>query len=91
MARCAEDGEDCEKGIPALKHIIERWAGRYVSQSDVEVAAALHPGITGSYPNFNLSKRLVLPNDRRLVGIGEALSQDYRAHLDREVYATVEA
>jgi|SRR6266404_2796895 len=30
-----------------LKHIIENWAGRYVSQSDVEVAANLHPRIKG--------------------------------------------
>lgn len=74
-----------------LKHFIERWAGRYVSESDVNVAAAMHAGINGSYPNFNLSKRLVLPNDRRLEGIGEALSQDYRKSLDRDVYATVEA
>ncbi len=73
-----------------LKHVIERWAGRYVSQTDVEVAAALHPAITGSYPSFNLSKRLVLPNDRRLEGIGEALSQDYRERLERDDYATVE-
>lgn len=75
-----------------LKHIIEKWAGRYVSQDDVEVAAAaLHPRVTGKYPNFNLSARLVMPNDRRLQGIGEALSQDYRERLDPTVYAVVEA
>jgi hypothetical protein len=58
-----------------LKHIIEKWAGRYVSQSDVEVAAAMHPRIRGKYPDFNLSARLVLPSDKRLEGIGEALTQ----------------
>lgn len=75
------------KEFRPLKHIIERWAGRYVSQDDVEIAASLHPRIRGKYPNFNLSTRLVLPSDRRLEGIGEALTQDYRARLDPQVYA----
>jgi len=56
----------------ALKHIIENWAGRYVSQSDVEVAAWLHPDIVGEYPRFNVSMRMTRPSDRRLDGIGEA-------------------
>lgn len=38
-----------------LKHIIEKWSGRYVSQSDVEVAAFMHPEIHGTYPYFNIS------------------------------------
>lgn len=70
-----------------LKHIIEKWAGRYISRSDVEVAAAMHPRIRGKYPNFNLSARLVLPSDRRLEGIGEALTQGYRERLDLRTYA----
>jgi hypothetical protein len=70
-----------------LKHIIEKWAGRYVSQSDVEVAATMHPRIQGKYPNFNLSARLVLPSDRRLEGVSEALSQDYRKRLEPKAYA----
>lgn len=56
----------------ALKHIIESWAGRYVSQSDVEVAAELHPLIYGVYPHFNISPRLTLPDISRLDGIEEA-------------------
>lgn len=56
----------------ALKHIIEKWSGRYVSQSDVEVAAWLHPDIIGSYPNFNISSRLTFPSVDRLSGIDEA-------------------
>ena len=55
-----------------IKHIIESWAGRYVSQSDVEVAAHMHPGISGRYPRFNISSRLRRPHPRRLLGIGEA-------------------
>jgi hypothetical protein len=70
-----------------LKHIIEKWAGRYVSQSDVELAAFLHPRITGAYPDFNLSAKLVLPSDRRLQGIGEALTQGYRTRMDVRAYA----
>jgi hypothetical protein len=33
-----------KKGRP-LKHIIEKWGGRYVSQDDVEVAAQMHPEV----------------------------------------------
>lgn len=69
-----------------LKHIIEEWAGRYISQSDVEVAAHLHPRISGKYSNFNLSARLVLPSDRRLEDIGEALIQGYRDCMDPKTY-----
>jgi hypothetical protein len=57
-----------------LKHIIEKWGGRYVSQSDVEVAAYLHKDISGDYPNYNISARLVQPSTVRLMGIGEALT-----------------
>lgn len=59
-----------------LKHMIENWAGRYVSQSDVDVAAEMHPRIYGRYPDFNLSTRLVVPNDCRLSGLGEAFKHE---------------
>jgi hypothetical protein len=75
------------KKFRPLKHVVEKWAGRYISQSDVEVAAAMHPRIRGTYPNFNLSARLVLPSDRRLQGIGEALTQGYRERLDPRTYS----
>lgn len=39
------------------KYIIEAWAGRYISQSDVEVAAELHPEVFGVYPYFNVGGR----------------------------------
>jgi hypothetical protein len=58
-----------------LKYLIERWAGRYVSQSDVEIAAYLHPSITGNYPFYNISSRLTEPSTNRLKNIGEALTQ----------------
>lgn len=48
-----------------LKHLIEDWGGRYVSEQDVEVAAELHK-LRGTYPAFNISRRLVLPSDSRL-------------------------
>jgi hypothetical protein len=41
----------------ANKHEIEKWAGRYISQSDVEVAAELHADVVGIYPHFNISSR----------------------------------
>jgi len=73
-----------------LKHIIEKWAGRYVSQSDVEVAATLHPRISGKYPDFNLSKQLIYPSERRLAAIPEALTQSYREEMEIAAYALYE-
>lgn len=78
------------KKFRPLKHIIEKWAGRYVSQSDVEIAAAMHPRIRGKYPDFNLSARLVRPSDKRLEGISEALTQGYRERLDPKTYSLSE-
>ncbi len=72
------------KAAHPLKHIIERWCGRYVSQSDVEIAAYLHPQVVGKYPFYNISTRLTEPSARRLVGIGEAFahSDTYRNRPD---------
>lgn len=71
----------------ALKHIIEKWAGRYVSTSDVDVAASMHPAIVGSYPYFNISSRLIEPNLRRLEGIEQAGTQPgYREKQTGDVY-----
>lgn len=65
----------------ALKHIIEQWCGRYISTSDVEVAAHMHPEIHGQYPHFNFSARLTRPSTDRLKGIGEAFTQGY--HINK--------
>ena len=62
----------------ATKHLIENWAGCYVSADDVKVAAHLHPLIMGDYPSFNLSSRRVWPHTRRLVDIASAGSMDYK-------------
>ena len=64
----------CRQTYP-IKHYIEKWAGRYVSESDVEVAAYLHPEIKGKYPNFNISSNLIEPRRSRLTGIQEAMTQ----------------
>jgi hypothetical protein len=55
-----------------LKHIIQAWCGRYLSQADVEAAAFLHPDIRGEYPNYNFSRKLTFPEDERLWDIDEA-------------------
>lgn len=66
-----------------IKQFVEAWAGRYVSASDVEVAATLL-GLEGWYPCYNIHKRRTLPHLSRLVGIFEAMTQmDYRRHLGR--------
>jgi hypothetical protein len=71
----------------ALKHLIEKWGGRYVSQSDVEVAAQMHPKVKGKYPYYNISARLVLPAEERLRGIGEAFTHsNYREQQTAEKY-----
>ena len=67
-----------------LKHLIEAWAGRYVSQSDVEVAAHLHPHITGSYPFFSFSSQLVEPSIERLECIEEAMKHSPNRNRHRE-------
>ena len=75
-----------------LKHYVEAWAGRYVSQQDVEAAAELHPDVRGVYPRFNLSANLTEPNYRRLAGIAEAGKHpNYRMHGYRKIYARAEA
>jgi hypothetical protein len=73
-----------------IKHIIERWAGRYVSTTDVDVAAHMHPDITGEYPHFNISARLVRPNSRRLAGLYEAHTQGYEDQNPEQTYASEE-
>lgn len=59
-----------------IKHLIERWAGRYVSTSDVEVAATLHPEIRGVYPFYNISSKLTNPSKGRIQHLAEAYTQD---------------
>ena len=69
-----------------IKHLIEKWAGRYVSQSDVEVAASLHADIKGKYPYFNISSRLTEPSKNRLNNISEAFKHDYQKRHDPSTY-----
>ena len=72
------------------KHIIEAWGGRYVSQSDVELAAAMHPHVFGVYPHFNISARLARPWSGRLQGIGEAGKHSTYAGRYEDVYKDYE-
>jgi hypothetical protein len=75
----------------ALKHLIEQWGARYISQSDVEVAAHMHPRIKGGYPLYNISTKLIWPAEDRLTGIGEAYSQpSYRERQMAETYTSKE-
>jgi hypothetical protein len=75
------------KSHRALKHLIERWAGRYVSQSDVEVAAHMHPAITGVYPSFNISSRLTEPSLSRLEGMLEPSTHHYQPDHKKTAYS----
>ena len=70
-----------------IKHLIENWGGRYVSTSDVCVAAELHPEIHGMYPFFNISARLTEPSMQRLSSISEAMKHsNYRESYDPSIY-----
>lgn len=74
-----------------LKHFIERWAGRYVSQADVDVAAQLHPAVKGRYSKYNIRVNLTLPSVERLNGIGEAFTQAYKiGKFDENIYRSKE-
>jgi len=74
-----------------LKHLIERWGGRYVSSADVCVAAHLHPDIEGSYPEFNISSaRLTEPSLERLNGVSEAMKHKDYYRYDSSVYKVKE-
>ena len=66
-----------------VKAYVEGWAQRYVSTDDVIVAAFLHPRIKGTYPNFNLSAWLTLPDAHRLSGLDVGI-HGYTTHP--EVY-----
>jgi len=96
--RIAYEWLDAQKKIKSptkkpfgLKHLIEKWAGRYISTSDVCVAAELHPNIQGKYPFFNISSRLTEPSLQRLDGIGEAMKhKNYRDTHDAKAYKVQE-
>lgn len=75
----------------AIKHIIEKWAGRYISTTDVVVAAQIHPDVHGTYPHFNISARLTEPSPHRLAGISQAFKHDYRERFDPRTYDRHEA
>lgn len=80
----------CRQSYP-IKHYIEKWAGRYVSENDVEVAAYLHPEIKGKYPNFNISRNLTEPSRTRLTSIPEAMTQlNYHNSHDPKKYKSHE-
>ena len=70
-----------------IKHLIERWAGRYVSTYDVEVAATLHPEIRGVYPYYNISSKLTNPSKGRIQHLGEAYTQGQEDRHDPKDYS----
>jgi len=90
MARCTKKTKGIMKKAYPLKHLIERWAGRYVSKDDVIVAAYIHPKISGKYPLFNIDSRLVEPSRKRLQNISEAFTQDQNERHDSKDYTTKE-
>ncbi|QJP93749.1 hypothetical protein [Pseudomonas fluorescens] len=80
----------CTKKPHQLKHLIERWAGRYVSTHDVDVAAQMHPDIHGDYPYFNISSKLTNPSFTRISGLGETYSHNHGDRHDLGKYSKSE-
>jgi hypothetical protein len=77
----------------AQKHMIERWAGRYIPAPAVMVAARLL-GIKGPYPYLAISSKFTKPHPRRCEGILEAgLHPNYseQAFMDNPNYFREEA
>ncbi len=56
--------------------MIVDWSGREVSQTEIEIAADLHPVIKGEYPYYNLRSELTFPSAERLRGISEPFKHD---------------
>ncbi|UIJ73392.1 hypothetical protein [Aurantimonas sp. HBX-1] len=73
-----------------LKEIIESWGGGYISQSDVEVAAHLHPRVFGDYPYFNLGAALVRPSEARIEKVKGRRVCPNRASKRSRIYAFIE-
>jgi len=78
------------KKIFQVKHLIERWAGRYVSTSDVDVAAHIHPEVKGRYPFYNISARLTNPSTNRISGLSQAFTQGQNESHDPKNYSRSE-
>ena len=71
----------------SIKTIIREWAGRFISISDIEIAAFLHPDIHGKYPFFNISSYLTEPSIERLKIIPEAFKHPgYRDNFNPSTY-----
>lgn len=73
-----------------IKHLIERWAGRYVSTHDVDVAAFMHPDIHGEYPYFNISSKLTNPSFTRISELGEVYAHNHGDKHDLGKYSRSE-
>lgn len=69
-----------------FKTYVRNWGGRYISKSDVDIAADLHPDVFGSYPRFNISRRLTRPRRTRLENIGQAFSHSYEERRGGDNY-----
>ena len=96
--RIAYEWLDAQKKIKSkikeqypIKHMIENWAGRSVSITDVDIASYLHKAISGEYPYYNISSKLTEPFIGRLENIGEAFKHNnYRENHNSSSYSFYE-
>lgn len=68
-----------------LRHIIQEWGGRYVTEHAVTIAAKLL-GIKGNYPKFNINPNFTFPHHERLQGIDAAFThKNYMYNLGENI------
>lgn len=76
-------------GIAMFRSLIMHWAGSYVSKDDVDVALVFLPTLKVTLHESNISKKLMLPDDRRLKDLGAAMRHpDQRLYLERDMRKT---
>lgn len=74
------------RGVAGFRSLIMHWAGSYVSKDDVDVALVMLPRLIVTMHDSNLSRKLVLPKDSRLEGIGQVMRHpEQRTYLQRDI------
>lgn len=71
-----------------FKRLISEWAGREISRTEVDTAAAILSAVKTDFSCEYISPRLTFPTAERLRGISEAFRHDFdRQHLLENYYS----
>lgn len=66
-----------KRKFSSIKNHVEKWAGRYISAADFDIAIQFHPEFHGENGFYNIELPLVMPDLNRLREIREAFSHKY--------------